>query len=185
LAAGIVAQHAGGVHADEVHAEGDVMRPKLDALAGGFERAASAQLGLEVATQDRHVGHVAGGGKTGGQGQQRAGTAFGGDAVHGWFARDLQRSTAAEAGHGLIGHAVAEKNDGFDGWHKEPVWLVSAERRPAGPAAPPYPTAIYADGARRGAAAEGAASIKHNHTFGSTPSTPTCAAVTCAARFGY
>ena len=110
----------------EVHAEDDVVRPHLNALACGLERTTSAQLLREIAAQHAHVGDVARRRESIGKREHLTRAALRGNPVHIGNIRGLKRRTPAEFGEGLVGHAIAKKEYSLCVFHGAVLYHSSA-----------------------------------------------------------
>ena len=144
VATGKVRQRTVGRNRHKVHAEDDIVRSHRNALRSGFERTTPAQLLCEIAAQDGHVGHVRRRGEAFRQRQHLAAAAVGGNPVHVRHVRGLKRRLAVQRRQGFVGHAIAEKENGF-AFHR---WRILYQRTPPIFNAPPLGASYRLDGKR-------------------------------------
>lgn len=104
--------------ADQVHPQRQVVVGELDAEAGGFEHPpplGPLEEGAGVVAEHGEVGDGRPGQHPGGDRLHEPGAPLPRDPVHGRRAGGHQRGLPPEFRDGVVGHAVAEKDDVFHG----------------------------------------------------------------------
>ena len=98
---------------DDIAADGKVVVGHIIADAGRLERATAFVDFVQVIAEDGSIGHLAAWRETLGDGYQATTTAFARQTVHIFRTGVLQQGLIAEAGHFVVGHAVAQDDDVF------------------------------------------------------------------------
>ncbi len=101
------------IDANEVAAHGQLTGKDFHPHAGCFQHTSSLKDGREVVTQHREVGNLTPGCKSVGDGVQQPVSSHSGKQVHIGGLCCLQRCFVSQGRNWLVGHSIAQNDDGF------------------------------------------------------------------------